>query len=213
MLVIAGGGTPGMSKPAHRPIGTGDRRWSQPDPVTCRDPQLRCGRSDVADRRLSRIRRGCRWIRPRRGLRRRRAQATLRCHPRWRSGARRCAGLSGESRRSFQRTDGAQPGRSGRSVTRRMHRCRYPAAGDRLCRGARDRHTARRPHRSPCPRRGLWAGPAAGCATAGRRGQDQPWPPGGSRGHRRPDQDNPGSTARHDPGESALRYAEFAHSV
>ena len=65
LLVFAGRCAPGLPEPADRPIRAGDRRRGEPVALACRDAQLRCRRSDVADWRLPCLRRRRRRIRPR----------------------------------------------------------------------------------------------------------------------------------------------------
>ena len=65
LLVVAGRGAPGLPEPADRPIRAGDRRRGEPGALACGDTQLRCRRSDVANRRLPCLRRRRRRIRPR----------------------------------------------------------------------------------------------------------------------------------------------------
>ena len=92
-----------------------------------------------------------------------------------------------------------------RDRTRAGH-CRRIAFGYRLCRGARNRHRARRSSRDCCVGPGVWSGRRRKCshwhAEVQRRAPRCRSRCGGA------DQDGAGREARRDPREPALRHAE-----
>ena len=78
LLVLAGGGAPGRSEPAHRRVRPRPGRRRQPDPHARADDQLLARPDDGARRPLQDLRRRRRRLRAVGGLRHGRAQAALR---------------------------------------------------------------------------------------------------------------------------------------
>ena len=84
------------------------------------------------------------------------------------------------------------------------------ADDDRLHRGARHRHRARRSDRDPGARQGFPLLHAEAGLRGPRHGEEQHRPPRHRLRNRRADQDRPGPGARRDPAQPALRDAEPA---
>ncbi len=132
LLVVAGDRTPGLPESAaarDRP-GPGGRR--EPDPQSRDDRHADQGPHDVAGRALQHVRRLGQRLRPRRGLRRGRAQAAQRCRGRPRSHPGADPRQRGQPRRAEQRAVGAQRAGAGGGDPGRAARGRIGTAADRL---------------------------------------------------------------------------------
>ena len=183
MLVVVGGGPPGLPEPAGGGVrpGPGGRREPY---VAPRGLRRAVKRADARGRRsLQDLRRRRRRLRPGGGLRGGGAAALVRCHRLRGPGAGGGPGLGRQPGRAEQRSDGAERPRPGRGGAQGAGRGRRRPPGGGLRRSARDGDAARGPDRGAGPWPGAGRRPGPPPPPGGRLGQDQPrvtWrrPPG-----------------------------------
>ena len=107
LLILAGGGAPGLPEPARARVRPGPRRRRQPDPVAGRDDRSFPSADAGAGRPLQDVRRPGRWLRARRRLRRGGAQAAVGRPARWGCDLGGGARLGGQPGWEEQRPDRA----------------------------------------------------------------------------------------------------------
>ena len=173
MLVVAGGGAPGLPEPAHWRERPGPGRRCERGLVARRDGAVFQVGHDGAGRRLQDLRRRRRRLRTRGRLRCHRAQAAVRCARGGRPHPRGDPRLGRQFRRPQQRPYRAQRAGAAGGAAFGAGQRRIEAGRHRLRRSARHRHLAGRSHRGRGPGGGDARRPHAGPAVADRLDQDQ----------------------------------------